>query len=146
VYSDFLQNRTYWYEQELLLLKDKIFAHGKPLITLPSVSPDSGVSFRRAAGISPLKDHNKKKLLPIIAKYEHRYPSLKITRNEYEMLDDFLRQTRDRHYKLDKDDVRIVSDIVSGTGVSVDEEFIESIAMHFDNFLEQVAIIFHTAQ
>lgn len=27
-YLDFLQNRTFWFEQELLLLRDKVFAHG----------------------------------------------------------------------------------------------------------------------
>jgi hypothetical protein len=67
-YSNLLQNKTHWYEQELLLLKDKIFAHGKPLVTYTKVSSDSGAWFtrRRMGGGSPLRDRHEKKLLPIV--------------------------------------------------------------------------------
>jgi hypothetical protein len=141
-YSDLLQNEIHWYEQELLFLRDRIFAHGEPLFTATAITPDSGVSFRRMAGTFRLKDYNKKKLLPVIAKYEKRYPDLKITRNEFGMLDDFLQQIREHDYRLDKDDVCIIRDIVSGTGISVDEEFMESIAKHIEDYLRQVAVIF----
>jgi len=33
VYLDYLTNRTHWYEQELLLLRDNIFIHGNTFIT-----------------------------------------------------------------------------------------------------------------
>lgn len=42
-YVEFLQNRTYWYEQELLLLRDKIYAHGNTFITPWQVSLDGGI-------------------------------------------------------------------------------------------------------
>jgi hypothetical protein len=147
-YSNLLQNKTHWYEQELLLLKDKIFAHGKPLITQAVVSSESGVRFtrRRMAGGSPLKDHHKKKLLPIIAKYEHIHPSLMVTRNEYGMLDDFLLQIRKHDYKLDKADLNVIGNIVTETGASFDQRLLESIAMHIEDFLNQVRVIFYTAQ
>ena len=82
------------------------------------------------AGGSPLKDHHKKKLLPIVRKYEHLHRSLKVTRNEYGMLDDFLRQIRKHDYKLDKADFDVIGDIVIDTGASFDPGLLESIAMH----------------
>lgn len=146
-YSKLLQNNTHWYEQELLLLKDKIFAHGKPLVTYTVVSFDSGIRFtRRMAGGSPLKDHHKKKLLPIIRKYEHLHPSLRVTQNEYRMLDDFLLQVRKHDYKLHKADLDVIGDVVTETGASFDQGLLESIAMHIEDFLNHVRVIFHTAQ
>jgi hypothetical protein len=147
-YSNLLQNKTHWYEQELILLKDKIFAHGKPLVTYTAISADSGIRFTRRgmAGGSPLKDRYKKKLLSIIAKYEHLHPSLWVTRNEYGMLYDFLRQIRKYDYKLDKADLDVIGDIVTETGASFDQDLLESIAMHIEDFLNQVRVIFHTVQ
>jgi hypothetical protein len=51
----FLENESYWYEQELLLLRDKIFSHGKTMVTMKGVSPQEGVRFRPMTKISPLK-------------------------------------------------------------------------------------------
>jgi hypothetical protein len=93
-------------------------------------------------GVSPLKDHHKKKLLPIVRKYEHLHRSLKVTRNEYGMLDDFLRQIRKHDYKLDKADFDVIGDIVIETGASFDPGLLESIAMHIEDFLNQVHLFF----
>jgi hypothetical protein len=98
------------------------------------------------AGGSPLKDHRKKKLLPIVQKYEHLHPSLNVTRNEYGMLDDFLQQIREHDYKLDKADLDVIGHIVTETGVTFDQGLLESIAMHIEDFLNRVRVIFHTAQ
>jgi hypothetical protein len=93
-------------------------------------------------GVSPLKDHHKKKLLPIVRKYEHLHRSLKVTRNEYGMLDDFLRQIRKHDYKLDKADFDVIGDIVIETGASFDPGLLESITMHIEDFLNQVHLFF----
>jgi hypothetical protein len=44
-YSRFLEDKTYWYEQELLLLRDKIFSHGKTMVRSMAVSFREGVIF-----------------------------------------------------------------------------------------------------
>jgi hypothetical protein len=43
-YLDLLQNRTYWYEQELLLLRDKVFAQGNTVTTMPKISWIGGIT------------------------------------------------------------------------------------------------------
>jgi hypothetical protein len=96
-----------------------------------------------AAG-SPLKDHSKKKLLPMISKYESEHPNLSVTRNEYGMLDEFLRQVRKHDYRLGKDDLTIIGKVVSETGTSFDQELLESISTHIEDILMQVSVIFNT--
>lgn len=66
----FLENESYWYEQELLLLRDKIFSHGKTMVTMKGVSPQEGVRFRPMTKISLLKADHKKTFLPMKSKYE----------------------------------------------------------------------------
>jgi hypothetical protein len=83
-YSQFLKNQTYWYEQELLLLRDKIFSHGKTMVTSMAVSIREGVSFRPMDRFGPLNDKHKKIFLPMKSKYEALYPTLKVTNNDYE--------------------------------------------------------------
>jgi hypothetical protein len=57
-----------------------------------------------------------------------------------------LRQIRKYDYKLDKADLDVIGDIVTETGASFDQELLESIAMHIEDFLNQVRVIFHTVQ
>ena len=74
-------------------------------------------------------------------KYEKRYSNIRVTANDYEMLDDFLRQIRRQSIRLDKGDVTKLGDIVSSYGISIDEEYLESIAEHLEDFMKEVAAI-----
>ena len=56
------------------------------------------------------------------------------------MLDDFLRQIRKHDYRLDKDDLCVIGEVVSETGAGFDQEFLESIAMHIEDFLNHLSI------
>lgn len=149
VYADFLENKTYWYNQELLLLRDKIFSHSDTFITPWGISLHRGVIVKKMDAFGPLKEPQKTRFLAIKNKYEARYSELKVTNNDYEMLDDFLLQIRSHDIKLDLDrneddnktDLDKLGDIVSSRGVSIDEEFLESIARHIEDFMKEVMII-----
>ena len=58
------------------------------------------------------------------------------------MLDDFLQQTRRQNVKLDKADIDKFRNIVSSSGVTIDEEFLEWIAQHLEDFMKRVAYMF----
>ena len=77
-YLDFLQNRTYWYEQELLLLRDKVYAHGNTFITPWQVSLDGGIKIIKRSDFGGLEGKNKTVYLDIKNKYEKRYSNLRI--------------------------------------------------------------------
>jgi hypothetical protein len=92
IYSKFLEDKTYWYEQELQMYRNKIFVHGKPLKTLPKVSPHSGISFIKVAGLTPLEGDNKRTILKIKRDYERHYSDLHISENPYEVMNELLRE------------------------------------------------------
>jgi hypothetical protein len=146
-YADYLQNKTYWYNQELLLLRDKIFAHSDTFITPWGISRQRGVIIIKTDTLGALEEPQKTRFLAIKNKYEDRHPELRVTNNDYEMLDDFLLQIRRQGIKLDLDkvdnktDVERLGDIVSSRGVSIGEEFLESIARHIDDSMKEVVII-----
>jgi hypothetical protein len=152
-YSDFLEKKTDWYERDLLLLRDKVIGHGGTLTSGAIISPHTGIGFRKSYGISPLKGSNKDKFLEIKRKYEKRLSYLKIPENDYEMLNDFVRAIRkhDTHIEQsqkgkkgqkDKGDLEILGDMVQYSGIVIDEEYLDSIASHIEDFLQETASIF----
>jgi predicted DNA binding CopG/RHH family protein len=143
VYLDFLQNRTYWYEQELLLLRDKVLVHGNTFITPWGVSLEKGVIImKRSELVGVLKEEDYKDLLDIKRKYEDKYSNLTVTENSSLMLDEFLQQSRRLNIKWDKADLNKITDIVSSFGIMIDEDYLESIAHHLEDFMKEVAFIF----
>jgi hypothetical protein len=141
-YLDYLQNRTYWYEQELLLLRDKIYAHGNTFITSWQVSIDGGIKIIKKSGYGGLEGQSKAVFLDIKGKYEMGCPNLRVIDREYETPDEFLRQIRRLNIKLDDPDVNKLRNIVAAFGITIDEEFLESIARHLEDFMKEVAHIF----
>jgi hypothetical protein len=140
-YTKFLEDKTYWYEQELLMLRDKIFSHGGTKVISTAVSIHEGVSLRPMDKFGPLSDFHKKAFLPMKLKYE-RLHSLKVTNNDYEMLNDFYQQIRRNGIKLDEDDLVKLGEIISSHGgIYITEEFIESIANHLEDFMKEVIVI-----
>ena len=137
-YLDFLQNRTYWYEQDLLLLRDKIFVHGNTFVTSWQVSQEGGIKIIKRSVLGPLDERHNKVLLEI----KVGYPTITITDNEWSMLDEFLRQTRRQNIKLAKYDIVKLENIVSSFGITIDEEYLESIAQHIEDFMKKVSVIF----
>jgi hypothetical protein len=141
-YTKFLENKIYWYEQELLLLRDKIFSHGKTMVTSMAVSFREGVMFTPMDRFGPLSADHKKIFLPMKSKYEGLYPTLKVTDNDYEMLNDFYQQIRRERIKLEKKDLDDLGDIVSSSGgIRVTEEFLECMANHLEDFTKEVIVI-----
>lgn len=69
------------------------------------------------------------------------YSKLRVIENDYLMLDDFLIQVKRLGIKLDKADADRLSDIVSSFGIRIDEEFLESIAQHLEDFLNKVTVV-----
>jgi hypothetical protein len=57
------------------------------------------------------------------------------------MLDLFLLQVRRQGTKLDKADLDRIGDIVSSFGITIDEELLEYITQHLEDFMNEVAII-----
>jgi hypothetical protein len=147
-YSDFLEKKTYWYERDLLLLRDKVIGHGGTLTSGAIVSPWTGVGFRKSYGISPLDGRHKERFLEIKRKCEGRYSFIRIPDNPFEMLTDFVREIRRNDIRLDKGqkdkkgDLEILDDIVQYSGIVVEEEYLESIACHIEDFLQETASIF----
>ena len=142
IYLDFLENKTHWYNQELLLLRDKTFEHGNTLLPYVRFSKDDGMTIFKKFEFSLMKESDKKDLLEIIPRYEAIFPNLKVIDDDFGMLYDFLHQTRRLDIKLDKKDVGKIRDIVYSFGIKIDKEFLESIAHHLEDFIKQVAIIF----
>ena len=60
----------------------------------------------------------------------------------YVSLDEFLRQIRRLNIKLDEEDVNKLRNIVSSFGIIIDEEFLESIAKHLEEFMREIVAIF----
>ena len=140
-YTKFLETKTYWYEQELLLWRDKIFYHGKTMVTSTGVSIHTGMIFRPMDKFGPLNDKNKKIFFPMKSKYEGLY-SLKVTNNDYEMLNDFYQQIRRGGFRLDKPDLDDLGNFVSSSGgIEITEESLESIADHLEDFTKEVIVI-----
>ena len=119
-YSKFLEDKTYWYEQELLMYRNKIFVHGKPFKTITKVSPHSGISFIKVAEIPPLDGVDKRTFLRIKGDYEKQYPVLHVSENPYEMMNDFLREISIHDIKLNQSDLDEIKATVSRSGTSVD--------------------------
>ena len=141
-YTEFLKNKTYWYEQELLLVRDKIFSHGKTMVTSTGVSPQEGVIFTRMDIFGPLSDKHKKIFLPMKSKYEGLYPNLKVTENDYEMLNDFYQQVRRERIRIEEKDLEDLGNIVSSSGgIQVTEEFLECILDHLEDFTKEAIVI-----
>jgi hypothetical protein len=89
IYSKLLREDTNWYEQDLLIWRDKIFVHGKTLNTGSSVSPTRGIELRKAIGVYRISEKDKATFLRIKRKYEERHTGLKITENPFMMIDEF---------------------------------------------------------
>ena len=85
--------------------RDKIFSHDKTMITSKSVSSREGVSFRPMTRFGPLEDRHKKIFLLMKAQYESSSPTLKVTNNDYEMVNDLFQQIRREKIKLEKNDL-----------------------------------------
>jgi hypothetical protein len=152
-YSDFLENKVHWYERDLLLLRDKVIGHSGTLTSGVIVSPHTGIGFIKSYGISPLEGSNKDKFLEMKRKYEKRYSYLNIPKkadseNDFEMLNDFVRAIRKHDTRIEqgqkgkKGDLEILGDIVQYSGIVVDEEYLDSIASHIEDFLQETASIF----
>lgn len=145
-YTKFLEDKTYWYEQELLILRDKIFSHGGTKVFSTAVSIHEGVSLRPMDKFGPLSDFHKKTFLPMKSKYEGLY-SLKVTDNDYEMLNDFYQQIRRNGIKLEEDDLVKLGEIISSHGgIYLTEEFLESIANNLEDFMKEVIVILGTTK
>jgi hypothetical protein len=61
------------------------------------------------------------------------------------MLDGFLQQTRRERIKLEKHDLDALGDIVSSHGIKINEEFLESIANHLEDFTKVAIVILGAA-
>lgn len=141
VYLNYLTNRTYWYEQELLLLRDNIFVHGNTFITPWQVSLDDGIKIIKRSEFGGLEEKNKTVYQSIKNNYETRH-NFRVTENDYISLDQFLREIRRRGIKLDDRDFDKIRNIVSSFGITIDEEFLESIAQHLEDFMNDVSAVF----
>jgi hypothetical protein len=142
IYSKFLKNKTHWYERDLLLLRDKVISHGGTLTSGAIVSPRTGVGFRKSYGISPLQGEHKEEFLSLKGDYEKRYSDLVIPENDYQMLNHFVREIRRYDMRLEEGDLEKLGRIVQRSGIIVDEDYLESIASHIEDFLQETASIF----
>ena len=75
------------------------------MITSMSVSSREGVSSDQWSNIWSAKDRHKKIFLSMKAKYESSSPTLKVTNNDYEMVNDLFQQIRREKIKLEKNDL-----------------------------------------
>jgi hypothetical protein len=141
-YSEFLDKETYWYEQDLQLLRNKIVIHSGTLTSGVSVSIRKGIAFRKTYGISPLRGKDKEDFLRIKRVYEGRYSDFHVAENDYEMIDYFISGIRKCKIRLDKNDRITIGKIVSRSGASVDLDFLESIARNIEYFLDTCSSIF----
>jgi hypothetical protein len=140
-YTKFLEDKTYWYEQELLILRDKVFSHGGTKVFSTAVSIHDGVSLRPMDKFGPLSDFHKKTFLPMKSKYEGLH-LLKVTNNDYEMLNDFYQQIRNKGIKFEKPDLDAFGEIVASSGgIEITEESLESIADSIEDFTREVVVI-----
>lgn len=145
-YSEFLLNKTHWYERDLLMYRDKVIGHGGTLTTGVSVSPYTGVGLLKTYGISPLQGQDKESFLQIKRHYENRYPGMNIPENDYEILNDFLREIRKREIRLDSPHLEKIGWIIKRSSIHVDTEYLESIARNIEEFLHVCASIFKAAR
>jgi hypothetical protein len=147
-YLDLLEKKTYWYDRDLLRLRDKVIGHGGTLTSSAIVSLDTGVGFRKSYGIKPLKGSNKDKFLQIRRRYEKLYSCFKIPENDFQMLNKFVREIRRNDIRLEggqknkKGDLEILDDSVQYSGIVINEEYLESIAGKIEDFIQESASIF----
>jgi len=141
-YSKFLEEKAYWYERDLRLYRNKVIAHGGTLTSGMSVSPHTGIGFIRSVGISPLQGEDKDDFLRIKRTYETRDPRIKILENDYEMLNDFVLAITQYDVRLDDPDLICLGKIIQTSGVRVNVYYLESIAKHIEDFLQETASIF----
>ena len=141
-YSKYLEEKTYWYERDLRLYRNKVVVHSGTLTSGTSVSVHTGVGFIRSVGVSPLRGENKETFLIIKREYEKRDPRLKILENDYEMLTDFVLAIAKHDIRLDGSHLEKLSNIVQTSGVNVSVDYLESIAKHIEDFLQETASIF----
>ena len=64
-YSKYLTEKTYWYERDLRLYRNKVVVHSGTLTSGMSVSIHTGVGFIRSVGVSPLQGEDNEKFLII---------------------------------------------------------------------------------
>jgi hypothetical protein len=144
VYSEFLKNKAYWYNQELLLLRDMVIAHSGTLTSGAIVSPRTGAGFRKSYGISRLQGLDKDEFLLIKREYEKRCSSLRIPENDFEMMNDFRREIRKYDIRLDDPHLGKILGIAKKSGARLDGECLEFIASHIEDFLRATASIFRS--
>jgi hypothetical protein len=140
-YSRLLRDETSWYEQDLLLWRDKIFIHGKTLTTGSIISAATGIRLTKSIGVFEMREKDKNDFLKIKEKYEHRYPGMKVTENPFMMIDEFRKEIRERNINLDKEDLVRLGEILSRTGTSLD---IRQIAKRVKVFIEKAAFIINS--
>lgn len=96
------------------------------------MSLDGGIKIIKRSEFGGLEGKNKTVYQSIKNNYEAKY-NFRVTENEYISLDQFLREIRRLGIKLDDRDFEKLRDIVSSFGITIDEEFLESIAQHLED-------------
>jgi hypothetical protein len=139
MYSLLLKDDTNWYEQDLLLWRDKILMHGETLNTTCLVSPTRGIILIKTRGVFEISERNKEKFMRIKKKFERIDPDLKINDNQFMMIDDFRRKIAERNIRLEEEDRNTLGDILMATGASLD---IREIARNVKDFTKKAASIF----
>jgi hypothetical protein len=142
-YSKFLKEKSHWYERDLKLLRDWVVIHGGTFSTTTLLSSRSGVGFTWAPGMpwtSVFEVDYRNDFLKLKKDYDGS--DLQITGNDNQMLDEFLRGIRKSDKRLKDEDIRTMQRIVNRHGATVDAEYLESIASHIENFLQETVSIF----
>lgn len=142
-YSKIL-TEMHWYDQFLLVMRDKIIEHGgkTAFTTMFSITRNGVLHYRRKRGdrLGFLSEKQKGYIETLIIKYGRKNENIKnIPLNPAMMLDQFLELILEQNIKLDESDLKELGSIVQSVGGTIDAIIL---AKHLRKFLDDTAQIF----
>lgn len=138
-YSQFLIDKTNWYEQHLLLVRDKMIAHSKTLYYAFLVSSRTGVRNIKMNKGFQISEDDRNYLLSIKMKYEKKNPAISELPNDPSITLSYLTEN---HINLDKEDSDRLGVIVARSGGTA---YAQNIAKHLEGFLGNIAFMFRSS-
>jgi hypothetical protein len=137
-YSKLLEE-MYWYDQYLLLIRDKVVQHGR--VRHAWLKPDEKpVHLLMGENFGLLSDKRKAELVTIVEKYAPRYvPEIKDLNLPLSEISVVMDKVLNDSARMEDGDLKKLQAIVQLTGAAV---YVPELAKKLDQFLKGIALIF----